>query len=432
MINISLNGRFLFKYKYPTSMKLGVTGTDILSKKISGGSRHQKEVLVRFAKRYDVTYFPDPVIYSDINQNKIKTLKENAKFFEDNGVKITDAFYKIIEKSGKNKFELMDKYIKESDVDAIYNMDYLYALYHGLKSGYLNYTRYLSKLLDSNYGICIQGLGDINNHLFYSFYSFSYLSAKMGKYFFYPYLEFVYDYFYIKEQLTRLNYDKNLKFIALLNPSQKKNINLKARVPIEVLYPSNGFMGYIEAPAKKDNKIIYYSRLNFMKGLLEIPYIFKKISERIDVYLEVIGKFNTKYEEDEFFSMIKKLGLTEKIKYKGYLPDEELREELKTSMLLLYPSHSDSFSLVILEALSYSVPVVAYDIPGLSYFKGFSNVKMVKEFDINSMAAAALNMLKDSRFSELNESEKKFIKIHVWDNVAMEHSRLIDKYLFNK
>ncbi|WP_061951197.1 hypothetical protein [Acidiplasma cupricumulans] len=78
----------------------------------------------------------------------------------------------------------MDKYIKESDVDAIYNMDYLYALYHGLKSGYLNYTRYLSKLLDSNYGICIQGLGDINNHLFYSFYSFSYLSAKMGKYFF--------------------------------------------------------------------------------------------------------------------------------------------------------------------------------------------------------------------------------------------------------
>ena len=81
MINISLNGRFLFKYKYPTSMKLGVTGTDILSKKISGGSRHQKEVLLRFAKRYDVTYFPDPVIYSDINQNKIKTLKENAKFF---------------------------------------------------------------------------------------------------------------------------------------------------------------------------------------------------------------------------------------------------------------------------------------------------------------------------------------------------------------
>ncbi len=48
-----------------------------------------------------MTYFPDPVIYSDINQNKIKTLKENAKFFEDNGVKITDAFYKIIEKMEK-------------------------------------------------------------------------------------------------------------------------------------------------------------------------------------------------------------------------------------------------------------------------------------------------------------------------------------------
>ena len=412
-------------------MKLGITGTDILSRKISGGSRHQKEMLLRFAKRYDVIYFPDPVIYSDITPEKVRTLKENAEFFEDNGVKITEAFYNIVENNGMNRFKIMGKYVKQSDIDAIYNMDYLYAFYHGIKSGYTNYTRFLSKSLDVNYGVCIQGLGDINNHLFYSFYSFSYLSAKMGRYFFYPYLEFVYDYFFIKVQLGQLTYDNRLKFISLLNKSQEKNVRINAHVPVEVLYPSSGFRGYIKKSSRKENKVIYYSRLNFMKGLLEIPYIFKKIREKIDVSLEVIGKFNTVYEEKEFFRTVEKLGLKENVRYIGYLPDEELRIELETSLLLLYPSHSDSFSLVILESLSSGVPVVAYDIPGLSYFRNFSNVRMVKEFDISSMASSAIEILKNLNFSELTDSEKEFIKIHVWDNVAMEHSRLIDKYLLH-
>lgn len=412
-------------------MKLGVTGTDILSKKISGGSRHQKEILLIFAKKYDIIYFPDPVIYSGITPEKKRVLKENAKFFEDHGVKITEAFYNILENNGLNRFKIMDKYVKQSDIDAIYNMDYLYAFYHGIKSGYTNYTGYLSKSLNVNYGVCIQGLGDINNHLIYSFYSFSYLSAKMGRYFFYPYLEFAYDYFYIKAQLGQLTYDRKLKFISLLNKSQEKNVRIRAHVPVEVLYPSSGFRGYIKKSSRKENKIIYYSRLNFMKGLLEIPYTFKKIREKIDVNLEVIGKFNTAYEENEFFRTVEKLGLKNYVKYIGYLPDEELRTELETSLLLLYPSHSDSFSLVILESLSSGVPVVAYNIPGLSYFRNFSNVRMVREFDINSMAYSAIDILKNLNFSELTDAEKDFIKIHVWDNVAMEHSRLIDKYLFH-
>jgi glycosyltransferase involved in cell wall biosynthesis len=149
------------------------------------------------------------------------------------------------------------------------------------------------------------------------------------------------------------------------------------------------------------------------------------------VNLEVIGKFNTAYEENEFFRTVEKLGLKNYVKYIGYLPDEELRTELETSLLLLYPSHSDSFSLVILESLSSGVPVVAYNIPGLSYFRNFSNVRMVREFDINSMAYSAIDILKNLNFSELTDAEKDFIKIHVWDNVAMEHSRLIDKYLFH-
>lgn len=411
------------------TVKLGVTGTDILTKKISGGSKHQKEVLLRLAKNYELVYFPDPIIYSSRNDNKTQVILENAKFFEDNGVKITDAFYSIIHSQGKKKFDIMNAEIKITPIDTLYNLDYQYALYNGLSSGYMDYTQYLSKLLDVNYGACIQGLGDINNHLLYSFYSFSYLSAKMGKYFFYPLLAFAYDYIYIKVQLKRLTTGKMLKFISLVNLSQRDNIKIKTDVPLEILHPSNGFCGNPEMFSKKENKIIYYSRLNFMKGIFEIPYIFKKIREKMDINLEIIGRFNTDYEKEEFFKTVHRLGIEKSVNYTGYLTDSELQTELGSSLLLLYPSHSDSFSLVILESLSLGVPVIAYNIPGLSYFRNFSNVKMVKEFDIDAMASASLEMLENLNFREFNEAELSFFKMHTWDKVAMEHSKLIDKYL---
>jgi len=48
----------------------------------------------------------------------------------------------------------------------------------------------------------------------------------------------------------------------------------------------------------------------------------------------------------------------------GFLPKEKYYETLARARALVYPSHSDSFSLVILESLAVGTPVVTYDIPG--------------------------------------------------------------------
>ncbi|EPC54157.1 glycosyltransferase, partial [Lacticaseibacillus paracasei subsp. paracasei CNCM I-4270] len=50
------------------------------------------------------------------------------------------------------------------------------------------------------------------------------------------------------------------------------------------------------------------------------------------------------------------------IQYHGYQTDEELAKELGTAAALLSVSSSEAFGMNILQAMSYGVPVIAYNV----------------------------------------------------------------------
>ncbi|MEM1659507.1 MAG: glycosyltransferase [Candidatus Jordarchaeales archaeon] len=94
------------------------------------------------------------------------------------------------------------------------------------------------------------------------------------------------------------------------------------------------------------------------------------------------------------------------------------------SKVLIYPSHSDTFSLVVLEALFLGCSVVAYDIPAIrSVYRGLKPVKVVKEYDYVNMAEEAIRMLKrdiaEHEEEHLDEDFMDFLRMHSsWRNVA--------------
>ncbi|MEM4905440.1 MAG: glycosyltransferase [Nitrososphaerota archaeon] len=108
----------------------------------------------------------------------------------------------------------------------------------------------------------------------------------------------------------------------------------------------------------------------------------------------------------------------------GWLPREKLIEVVSRSKVLIYPSHSDAFSLVVLEALFLGCSVVAYDIPAIrSVYKGLKPVKIMKEYDYKAMAEEAIKILKRdvSKHEEehLDDNFMNFLKMHSsWRNVA--------------
>ena len=125
--------------------------------------------------------------------------------------------------------------------------------------------------------------------------------------------------------------------------------------------------------------------------------------------------------------MIKKLNLEDKVEYLGVLGDDELYDELGKSKLMVYPSHSDSFSISVLQALFLHVPVVAYDIPGLSIYKNFKSVSLAREFDMDSMAKMALEFLSSNNDLFHDPDLEEFIDKHSsWKYVADSHLAVIN------
>jgi Glycosyltransferase len=53
------------------------------------------------------------------------------------------------------------------------------------------------------------------------------------------------------------------------------------------------------------------------------------------------------------------------VEYLGFVSQDKLIDVVSKAKVLVYPSHFDSFPLVILESLALGTPVIAYKIPGV-------------------------------------------------------------------
>ncbi|NON61663.1 glycosyltransferase, partial [Acidianus sp. RZ1] len=128
--------------------------------------------------------------------------------------------------------------------------------------------------------------------------------------------------------------------------------------------------------------------------------------------------------DKKFFGLIEKFNLKENVEYLGFVSEEEKYKVLSKAKVLIYPSHSDSFSQVILQSLAVGTPVVAYDLPGpRSVFGGFKVAQFVEHFNIKEMSNKALEFLNNDNNEELfNDPKlKEFLELHSdWGNVARE------------
>ncbi len=417
-------------------MNLGIIGDDLFGQ-IGGGSTHTVQVLKRLSKYYNIIYFPNPAFYFLYKEHK-EDIIHSATNFEKIGIKMTSSFYDILDKDLNFK-DIIEEYTKEK-IDFVYNMDYLptpvfsdniYLLANQVFSDIfsLNYTFILRRKLNVNFGVLLQGLGDLNlnpSHFLYS-------SLMLSKTPFIP-LYRAYQFAARKLLLYELSKAKNLSFISVINKYYYKNINLKFK-NIEVLDPCNGVENseiniFRYTSDIKENKIIFFSRLNHGKGIFELPIILRYFLREHNTKLIVLGSFNQDSEKNYFFRLIDKYNLNNNIIYKGFLNTEDLYKEIASSKLLIYPSHSDSFSIAISQALALHTPVVAYEIPGLQIYRKFKSVKLVKEFDTLAMAKEAIKILRMENIANLfDETVNQFIKIHNWDNVALEHKEILNKYL---
>ena len=107
-----------------------------------------------------------------------------------------------------------------------------------------------------------------------------------------------------------------------------------------------------------NNNLISVGRLSKEKGFADLIEVFKLVDmENGDCQLNIVG------DGLEYANINKKIidyNLSRKIKLLGYKDQEEIDKLYLDSCLYLMTSHTESFGLVLVEAMAHGLPCIAY------------------------------------------------------------------------
>ena len=397
---------------------LGLIDSRAISNKNAGSERHVREILKRLSYRYKIYYIPTTHAYLDRpSEEQIKEVKKYAKipsFFEYLLEKrvttsITREFFTFSPLARK----LLKEYKKEID-----EVDFAYTPH--------NYRiQLMSSLLLSSlgrkYGMLL--MTDPHNSLMEKESIFKCINIWTKIWFNRrSAVEFctaqrVQDAIFLLRTQRR-----KPSFIAVMNPGAKHYTYLPKFFNVQVLTPPHAFnpVALRYRNFDKDDYIVFLGRINTAKGANEALELSRYIK------LKMIG-----YPEQE---VIAKQARSLGVEIIEGVSEEEKFEILSRAKALVLPSHQESFSVAILEALAVGTPVITYDLPSLTSLYGFRPVFFVREFDTASMIKRAKEVIKlnNKDIKEMFSDEKleRFLDLHSsWDNVANAVDSMIKDFI---
>ncbi len=159
--------------------------------------------------------------------------------------------------------------------------------------------------------------------------------------------------------LNKLHYI--LKSVDYLMPSSNYLTNYYKELFTEYRYKIITNNMPIETDNKlsnlKNKNIISVGRLEKVKGYDDLIKLFNKLDNK-EWTLSIVG---TGSEFDNLNNLIKELNMEDNIKLLGFKNTEELNKLYKESSIYIMTSIEESFGLVLLEAASHGLPLIAYD-----------------------------------------------------------------------
>lgn len=108
--------------------------------------------------------------------------------------------------------------------------------------------------------------------------------------------------------------------------------------------------------------VLFIGLLEESKGELDLCKAIKILKDRgIECHAKIAGEFKSPEYKHRFFKFVSDNNLTENIKYIGIISGLQKQNAFRDSDVFCFPSyfHSESFPLVLIEAMSYGLPIVS-------------------------------------------------------------------------
>ena len=196
-----------------------------------------------------------------------------------------------------------------------------------------------------------------------------------------------------KETIKNFEINKEIKVIPNFIDINKLNINTKK-------------------PSSNTKVLTHISNFRPVKRVLDVINIFKIIDKNIDCKLFMIGDGPEKVSAEK---LVNEYNLDNKVFFLGNMNDIE--EVLIKTDLFLLPSESESFGLVALEAMAYSIPVLTTNKGGITeVVDNNQNGFTINVGNVTLMAEKAITILNNNKiYSKF--SKKAFDKAMQFDIV---------------
>jgi N-acetyl-alpha-D-glucosaminyl L-malate synthase BshA len=167
--------------------------------------------------------------------------------------------------------------------------------------------------------------------------------------------------------------------IALTDHMKQKMIEILGRERDDIFVIPNGidhefFSSYLrkqghatlEPVNNKEKVILYVGRLEPVKGVRYLVQAVRILINRgfRNMKLLIVGDGSEKRYLEE---LVKKLGLEDYIVFVGRVSHDKIPEYMASADLLVLPSLSEGFGIVIVEAMAMGLPVIASRVGGLPW-----------------------------------------------------------------
>ncbi len=120
------------------------------------------------------------------------------------------------------------------------------------------------------------------------------------------------------------------------------------------------------------------------------------------------------------------------VNFLGFVPDEDLFDLYKTNDLFIFPTLFEGMPTVILEAMSYALPVIGTDTGAIPELVDDTNGVLIEPADVAALRDAILHIgrLDVEQRKELGRRSRQKVAEHfTWEKVAARHMELFRKML---
>lgn len=204
---------------------------------------------------------------------------------------------------------------------------------------------------------------------------------------------------------------RNLDYLLVLCDGSEENFSLwladNKKIKIEKI-PNILENVPDDNAALAGNRLVSVGRLHPVKNFKTLIEVFSLVQKEIpDASLTIVGGGD---EYESLKQKVSELGLDDRIDITGMVSADDVKSYMLSSDLYVMTSHTECFPMVLLEASSVGLPLVAFDVPvgPKAIINNEQNGYLVKYEDKKAMADTIVKMLRDREgLSALGKNAKE-------------------------